>query len=85
MCVDTLPFLSPVLQEDHLKEMKVMVVGDRVRFLEYLKLLKKLKRDADRSKSLWTATTPVKNCAYHKNCGSFCFLVGQYIVLGNAS
>ncbi len=55
--------------------MKVLVVGERIKFLEFLRLLKKQKKDADRSKALWTGTTPVTNCAYHEKCGSFCFLV----------
>ncbi|XP_064384259.1 uncharacterized protein LOC135333263 [Halichondria panicea] len=63
------------LEEPHLQELKVMVIGDRIIFLEYLKLLKKHKRDADRSKALWTGVTPVKNCAYHQNCLGFCFHV----------
>ena len=51
------------------------MVGERILFLEYLKLLKKHKRDADRSRSLWTATTPYLSLAYHRNCGEFCFHV----------
>ena len=62
-------------QESHLKELGCANVGDRIIFLEFLKLLKKHKRDADRSKSLWNATTPVCSLAYHRNCGSFCFQV----------
>ena len=45
--------------------------------MDYLKLLKKHKRDADRSKALWSGTTPVLQCAYHRNCGEFCFHVRQ--------
>lgn len=44
-------------------------------FLDYLRLLKKHKRDADRSKSLWSGTTPVPKLAYNRNCGQFCFVV----------
>lgn len=54
-----------------------MVLGDRIMFLEFLKLLKKHKRDADRSKSLWSGTTPVLKLAYHENCGQFCFHVSM--------
>ena len=50
-------------------------MGDRLVFMDYLKLLKKHKRDADRSKSLWSGTTPVLSLAYHRNCGEFCFHV----------
>ena len=56
----------------HLKEIGCVVVGDRIIFLEYLKLLKKHKRDADRSRALWNATTPVLSLAYHRNCAEFC-------------
>lgn len=55
--------------------MQCGVVGDRILFLEYLALLKKHKRDLDRSKALWTGTTPVPRLAYHRNCGEFCFQV----------
>ena len=58
-----------------MKEMQCCVIGDRILFLEYLKLLKKHKRDLDRSKALWTGTTPVAKPAYHHNCGEFCFQV----------
>jgi len=61
------------LEEVHLKEIGITVVGDRLVFMDYLKLLKKHKRDADRSKSLWSGTTPVLSLAYHRNCGEFCF------------
>ncbi len=45
--------------------------GDRILFLDYLTLLKKSKRDADRSRSLWSGTTPVLKCGYHQNCSSY--------------
>jgi len=57
------------LREEHIKELGCAVLGDRILFMEYLALLKKHKRDLDRSKSLWTAQTPLNSCAYHKNCG----------------
>lgn len=60
------------LTESHMKEMGCCVLGDRILFLDYLVLLKKHKRDADRSRALWHATTPVRNCAYHRNCFDFC-------------
>ena len=50
-------------------------LGDRLQFIDYLTLLKKHKRDADRSKALWTGTTPVLNLRYHRNVGEFCFHV----------
>ena len=55
--------------------MQCGVVGDRILFMDYLKLLKKHKRDLDRSKALWTGTTPVPKLAYHRNFGEFCFQV----------
>ena len=59
------------LREEHIKELGCAVLGDRILFMEYLALLKKHKRDLDRSKSLWTAQTPINNCAYHENCGKY--------------
>lgn len=59
----------------HLQEMQCGVVGDRILFMGYLALLKKHKRDLDRSKALWTGTTPVPKLAYHRNFGEFCFQV----------
>ena len=40
-------------------------------FLDYLTLLKKSKRDADRSRALWSGTTPVLKCGYHRNCSAY--------------
>ena len=56
-------------------------VGDRIQFMDYLTLLKKHKRDADRSKALWTGTTPVLNLRYHRNMGEFCFHVSIVAVI----
>ena len=64
------------LREEHIKELGCTVLGDRILFMEYLALLKKHKRDLDRSKALWTAQTPVNSCAYHENCGKYlCYVV----------
>lgn len=59
------------LQESHLKELGCDRVGDRLTLLDYLHVLKKHKKDLDRSQALWTGTTPVASCAYHPNCGSY--------------
>ena len=64
-----------------MKELGCANVGDRIIFLEFLKLLKKHKRDADRSRALWNGTTPVCNLAYHRGCASFCFQVSIVIIL----
>ena len=48
--------------------------------MDYLQLLKKHKRDADRSRALWSGTTPVLRCAYHRNFGEFCFHVSHLLV-----
>ena len=64
------------LREEHIKELGCAVLGDRILFMEYLSLLKKHKRDLDRSKALWTAQTPVNSCAYHENCSKYlCYVV----------
>ena len=36
-----------------------------------LQVLKKHKKDLDRSQALWTNTTPVASCAYHESCSSY--------------
>ena len=59
------------LKEEHIKELGCAVLGDRILFMEYLALLKKHKKDLDRSKALWSAQTPVNSCAYHENCGKY--------------
>ena len=69
------------VQESHLKELGCANIGDRIIFLEFLKLLKKHKRDADRSRALWSGTTPVCSLAYHRNCVSFCFQVSTSVFL----
>lgn len=63
------------LEESHLKDMGFHIVGDRITFLDYLKQLKKHKRDLDRGRALWNATTPVCSPAYHRNLGEYCFQV----------
>ena len=61
------------LTEEHLKELNVMLLGDRVLFLEYLGILRKKKRQQERAKSLWTGTTPHVSCAYSSNPGQYLF------------
>ena len=63
-----------------MKELGCANVGDRIIFLEFLKLLKKHKRDADRSRALWNGTTPVCSLAYHRGCASFCFQVSTWLL-----
>ena len=46
-------------------------IGDRILFLDFLTLLKKSKRDADRSKALWSGTTPVLKCGYQPSCSAY--------------
>lgn len=36
-----------------------------------MQVLKKHKKDFDRSAPLWTVTTPAAGCAYHPSCGSY--------------
>ena len=60
--------------------MHAQLIGDRIQFMDYLALLKKHKRDSDRSKALWTGTTPVLNLRYHRNFGEFCFHVSIFSI-----
>ena len=69
------------MTEDHMKELGCAVLGDRIAFMNYLDLLKRHKREADRSKSLWSGITPVKSCAYHDHCGRFMFHVSVQSVV----
>lgn len=59
------------LEEVHQKELGCDKVGDRIMLLDYLKVLKKHKKDLDRSQALWSQTTPVASCAYHESCGDY--------------
>ena len=64
------------LTEEHMKELTCAVLGQRILFLEYLALLKRHKRDADRSKTLWSVTTPKwGKPSHHHRCSGFCFQV----------
>ena len=55
------------MNEEHLKELEVMLLGDRILFLDYLNVLKKKKMQEERAKSLWKGTTPHVSCAYSSN------------------
>jgi len=57
-----------LLREDHLKEMGIQAIGDRVYMLEMIQLLKKKKRELETTASLWSGETPAEGCAYSKNC-----------------
>ena len=64
------------LTEEHMKELACSVLGERILFLEYLAVLKRHKRDADRSKALWSASTPHWGRQdEHRSCAGFCFQV----------
>ena len=56
------------LTDSHLKELGVMLLGDRIMFLEYATILHKKKRQQERSATLWEGTTPHLSCAYSDNC-----------------
>lgn len=57
-----------MLREDHLKEMGVSAIGDRVYMLEMIGMLKKKKIEQQTTATLWSAETPADGCAYNKNC-----------------
>ena len=56
------------MNDTHLKEMNVLLLGDRIQMLEYMEVLKKKRKQADRGKTLWEGQTPVKAFAYADNC-----------------
>lgn len=74
------------LTEEHMKELTCAVLGQRVLFLEYLAVLKRHKRDADRSKTLWSVTTPEwGKQSHHHRCTGFCFQVRLYVCVSDIS
>ena len=64
------------LTDSHLKELGVMLLGDRIMFLDYISILQKKKRQQERSATLWEGTTPHLSCAYSDNC---CQCLFRYI------
>ena len=56
------------LTDSHLKELGVMLLGDRIMFLEYASILQKKKIQQERAATLWEGTTPYISCAYSDNC-----------------
>ena len=66
------------LREEHVKELGFRVLGERLLFLEYLSVLKKNKRDLDRSKALWSITTPLwGKQSHHQSLMGCCFQACQ--------
>jgi len=57
-----------LLREEHLKEMGIQAIGDRVYMLEMIQLLKKKKKELMTTATLWSGETPADGCAYNKNC-----------------
>jgi len=55
-----------MLREDHLKEMGIQAIGDRVFLLDMINLLKKKKKELQTTASLWSGETPVSGIAYSK-------------------
>jgi len=56
-----------LLREDHLKEMGIQAIGDRVYMLEMIKLLKKKKRELETTAAKWSGETPAGGCEYSKS------------------
>lgn len=61
------------ITEEHLKELGAFLLGDRLSFMEFLTILKKKKRQLDRSATLWSGMTPHISCSYSDNLGQFLF------------
>uniref|UniRef100_A0A7M5X4L7 SAM domain-containing protein n=1 Tax=Clytia hemisphaerica TaxID=252671 RepID=A0A7M5X4L7_9CNID len=57
-----------LLREEHLQEMGIQAIGDRVYMLEMVQLLKKKKKELQTTATLWSGETPADGCAYNKNC-----------------
>lgn len=56
------------MTDAHLKELNILLLGDRIHMVEYLEVLKKKRKQEDRGKTLWEGQTPVKAYAYSDNC-----------------
>ena len=55
-----------LLREDHLQEMGVQAIGDRVYMIDMIRMLKKKKMEVDTSATKWSGDTPV-------GCTQYCF------------
>jgi len=65
-----------LLTEDHLKEMGVHAIGDRVYLIDMIGLLKKKKKELETSATLWSGETPATGFAYSKGC---CHGIGRIL------
>lgn len=61
-----------LLREDHLKEMGIQAIGDRVYMLEMIKVLKKKKKELETTAALWSGETPAGGCEYSKSIFHCC-------------
>jgi len=61
-----------LLREEHLKEMGIQAIGDRVFMLDMISMLKKKKKEMQTTASLWSGEMPAAGCAYSKSCGHAC-------------
>lgn len=61
-----------LLREDHLKEMGIQAIGDRVYMLEMINVLKKKKKELETTAALWSGETPAGGCAYSKSIFHCC-------------
>ena len=64
--------LAPHLSDDHLKEMGINCVGDRLMFRHYLKDLSRQERYRKRVESLWEGKEQIFFSGYDKNCWTMC-------------
>ena len=61
-----------MLQEEHLKEIGVSVIGERLYILKQISVLKKKKKEMDSTATLWSGETPTGGCAYSDNFIQYC-------------
>ena len=54
--------------QDHLKEMGVQAIGDRVYMLDMIGMLKKKKKELETTASLWSGETPAPGCGEFPLC-----------------
>ncbi|XP_048581049.1 uncharacterized protein LOC116614205 isoform X2 [Nematostella vectensis] len=61
-----------LLQEHHLVEMGIQCLGDRLKLMDLIQLLKKKKKEAELTTAQWSGVTPSAGCAYKEDCGECC-------------
>ena len=65
-------FFFFTLRQNHLEEMGITVLGDRIYLMDLIMLLKKKKKEVELSSAQWSGVTPAPGIAYKEDCGECC-------------